>query len=92
MEIEKAIEILRTMHTANAEEAEAVRMGADAIGKQIPAPLTVMLYSDCGNSKNYYIYCPCGETVSYPNKCCCLCGQALDWDKITAKVFDVDAF
>ncbi len=83
MEREKAIEILRTMLNANAEEDVAACMGADALGKQIPAPLTAKLYCRGGY---FEIYCPCGKKVSYSESCCRSCGQALDWNAITAEV------
>lgn len=83
MEIEKVIELLKAAYTETKEESAAVCAGADALRKQIPSPLIAELYYRGGH---YKIFCPCGEPVSFLDRRCKSCGQALDWDTITDKV------
>ena len=92
MTIDEAIKNLRTLwiaqvlkanvvkedgHPLESDFVTAVNMAIDALDKQIPK---VPRLSD--DYYDYDYHCPrCGAYITgvYADKCCCECGQALDW-------------
>lgn len=77
---EEAIRLLKTLkekHLHNGTYDKALKMGAEALEKQIPQKP----YMDNENGIYEQECCPTCNRHLFPNEHHCRCGQAIDWSE-----------